>query len=213
MRFVAFLVVSLFALQALSAEPREIPLKEIWAYSMPGTRNVQELEPKPAQPLSSRGINEFTERSNVWKVMKTLDRRPKEGERAGPAFVVMGTKKHALQSATEILTSGKEAKKSFPPHSDLSLVFYSYLCGRQVRLVTVEVSQKTILVKYQFVSNQRGIMSAHFALIPLGKLEEGTYEVKIDEIEAVNEQRNKVAPLRSPERFVSDSFSFLVRKE
>jgi hypothetical protein len=37
--------------------------------------------------------------------------------------------------------------------------------------------------------------------------------VKVDQVQAVNEQSEPVALVRDPQRFVSDSFSFSVQRE
>ncbi len=195
---------------APAKDATSIPLDQIWAYDIPGARDMHELEPKPDPTLS---VDEFARRSDIWKISKVLSRFPKEGTKAGSAFLVVGTGKEALTQAEAVFSSGKDTRNFFPPDSDLSLVFYSQICGRYVRITSVERSADAITVKYQFVAHQTPLMSKHFALIPIGKLPEGTYQVKIEQLEAVDEQGRPVAPMPDPRRFVSDSFSFTVRRE
>ena len=187
-----------------------IPLDQIWAYDMPRTRDVRELEPKANPTLS---IEELTRRLDVWKILKVLKDRPSEGETAGSAFVVLGVGKEALKNAEAVFSSGKDTRKVLPADTELSLVFYSYMCGRYVRLVSVERSPNQITVKYQFVAHQTENMSTHFALIPLGKLSAGTFQVKIEQLEPIDEQGRSVAPISNPQRLVCDSFSFDVQRE
>jgi hypothetical protein len=193
------------------AKTQTIPLDQIWAYKMPGTRDVRELEPKPK---SAATIDELARQSDFWKIMKVLDRRPKEGEKAGHAFVVVGTGKQALKNASAVFVEkDKDRPTIVPAETDLSIVFYSHNCGRYVRLVNVEQSPQLISVKYQFVNHVQQEMTRHFALIPIGKLPEGNVHVKIKEVPPVDERGQRVAPLRDPLRLVSGSFSFAVRKQ
>jgi len=187
-----------------------IPLDQVWAYGMPGTRDVRELEPKADPNLS---IEELYRRLDVWKILKVLNRRPKEGEKAGPGFTVAGTGKEALENAEDVFTSGKEAPRVFPPDAELTLVFYSHMCGRYVRVVSVEQSPESITVKYQLISHMTAEMTTHFALIPLGTLPEGMYQVKIEQLEPVDERGRPVSPIRDPQQLVCDSFSFTVQRE
>ncbi len=189
-----------------------IPLHEIWAYKMPGTRDVRELEPKPEIAAT---IDELARHSDVWKILKVLDGRPKEGEKAGPAFVVVGTGREALVNAAVVITNlmkEKESPTAVPPNTDVSLMFYSHLCGRYVQLVSVELSPQLITIRYRFVDHVQQIMTAHFALVPLGKLREGKVQVKVEQLPPIDECGQPVAPLGDPLRFVSQSFSFAVQK-
>lgn len=200
--------------ESTSAEDSEpIPLERVWAYQMPGTLNVRDLEARPERTDAIDGIKEHTNQSNVSKILKVLNRRPDDGETAGPAFVVLGNGKTALKNAADILSREEKASTVFPPGEDLSLVFFSHSCGRYVRLVAVEQSPGLIVAKYQFVSHATTNMSRHFAIIPLGALSEGGYQVKIEQVEPVDQQGKSAAPIHEPQRLVCGSFSFRVRKE
>jgi len=213
----------------MAESPKEISLDQIWAYAIPGTRNVRDLEPKVdlkalADQLKDKSPDErdqwlkaeLTRRSDVLKILKVLNRRPVPDGKSGPAFIVIGTGKVALQNAQKVFSdgraeSGETMRTSFPPNTDLSLVWYSHMCGHYARLVPVELSPGVITVKYRFVSHQKGMMAAYFALIPVGSLSQGTYEVKIEQLEPTDELGRPID--KSPVCPVSDSFSFDVRRD
>lgn len=234
MKIMAFIVVALLTAHTFGAEPLEnestagskarakspddaskaitIPLDQIWAYEMPGTQDVRELEPKPKMAAT---IDELARHSDVYTILKVLGERPKESETANPAFVVVGTGRVALKNASAVFTSLKTKKNPpsvFPPDKELSLVFYSHPGGRYVRLVSVEESPLLITLKYQPIRRVQQLTTRHFALIPLGKLSKGTYVVKIVQLKSVDQGGHPVAPQREPQRFVSGSFSFTVQK-
>jgi hypothetical protein len=148
--------------QTPNEQPTQIPLDQIWGYNIPGTRDVRELEPK-ADPnilgdqlkglsrddAARRMIDEFTRRLDVWKILKVLKRRPMGGKDAGPAFIVMGIGKDALQNAEAVFSHTDDALRVLPTGTDLSLVFYSYMSSGRIHLVSVERLQQTITVKYR----------------------------------------------------------------
>ncbi len=230
MKIMAFIVVALLSLRTPSVEAQQnkseaeskartespddtskaktIPLDQIWAYEMPETRDVRKLEPKPKIAAT---IDELARQSDVWKILKVLGQRPKEGEKAGPAFVVVGVGKEALKNAAAVFKSSEKKEEPpavFPSDTDLSLVFYSHVGGRYVRLISVEESPELITLKYQPALRAQQITTRHFALIPLGKLPKGTYLVKIVQLQSVDQSGQPVSPQREPQRFVSGSFSF-----
>jgi hypothetical protein len=207
------MITILVCLFMVTAKPKAIPLDEIWAYQMPDTRDVTELQPKIPDP-GKLSKEELFRKSPILQIQRSLNERPKEGEKAGPAFVVVGTGEEALKNAHSVFVKKdeKEPVRFFPSDTDLSLVFYSYMSGRYVHIKSVEQSDKLITVKYQFVSHQTQEVTHHFALIPLGKLSPGTVQVKIKELPPVNEQNEEVERIPSPKSIVCDSFSFRVKE-
>lgn len=177
-----------------------IPLDQIWAWKMPGTKNVGKLDA------------DKTETGAIYQILASLSKRPKEGEKAGPAFVVEGTGEEALKKAADVLTKREEATPRVAADTDLSLVFYSYSCGQFVHIVSVEKAEKQIRVKYQFVGHPTTNMTSHFTLIPLGELPEGEVEVIIEQTPSIDERGEEQPPFRDLERLVSDSFTFEVHK-
>lgn len=192
---------------AFAAEPVAIRLDQIWGYDLPGTKDVRELEPK-ADPTMS--VDELQSHLDVWKILRVLNRRPQEGETAGPAFIVEGSGKKALEGAEEAFSSSDYAAV-LPADKDLTIVFYSHLCGRYVRLISVERLPRRIIVKYQFVAHQYGQMTTRFALIPIGAFSDGPLEVQIEQLDPINERGQPVRPVSHPEQFVCNSASYAVR--
>ena len=185
-----------------------VPLDQIWANDMPGTRNVRAIESQK-QP------------GQVWKleqsplyvqIFRSLHQFPKEGEKVGPAFVVEGTGKVALSNAHAIFTKQAAPESSFPPDTDLTLVFYSFIFGRYVWIESVEQAENLITVNYRFVSHMTAESTTHFALIPLGKLPNGKFRVEIKQLPPKSVHGQTVSLVSDPSRFVCDSFSFRVRK-
>jgi hypothetical protein len=161
--------------------PVEIPLKEIWALNIPGTRNVRELDPpRLRDPLTEE---EFIQTSLVEQIARSLNvtHWPKEGEDGGPAFVVVGEDLDALRQAQKVLAGELERNETVPGDKELTLVFYSYY-GRTVRLDAVERKNNEVVVKYHLHAHQSGVSTPHFALIPIGKLPPGQVAVTLERL-------------------------------
>jgi hypothetical protein len=197
-----------------SANAREIPLDSVWAFKMPDTRNIQELEPRLNPNLS---IEEMRKRSRLWQMRDVLRNRPKRGYKAGPAIVVVGKDKEALENAHAALLAkdkGKETPREMPLGKDLSLLFYSYLNGSYCKIVSAEIEDEgekatNVYVYYQFVGHSETISTAHFALIPLGqpRTREGIVRVYIEQVPPVN-QFGETLPKSDARHIVSDTFTF-----
>ena len=120
-----------------------IPLDQIWAWKMPGTKNLGTLD-----AVKTGGTTEHPIINNIGSV---LVRRPIKGEKARPAFVVEGIGKEALQNAQAVFKKGNTAADDMPGDTELSLVFYSYSSGQWVHLVSIEKFERVVTVKYRFV--------------------------------------------------------------
>ena len=208
--------IALAAAPSGRADAEPIPLEQIWAHGMPGTRDVRELEPKRDTSKLSR--SELLKGSLVLQIVQSLSSRewPKQGEQAGPAFAVEGVGREALANAQIFLANrGKviegPSARWFPADTDLSLVFYSYSCTRYVRIVSVDQNDNQVIVKYRFVSHLSANMTTHFALIPLGKLQPGAVRVTIEQMPPVNEFGMEDTPLRNSRKYVCESTSFGIK--
>jgi hypothetical protein len=166
------------------SELATIPLDQIWAFDMPGTHDVQELEPdkfgEHTRGLPSAERSRLLDESITDQIRVALDKdRPSKGTIAKPGFAVLGTGAEALQGAYDVLVKKKTPDKSFPLGSNVTLVFFSHLCGQYVHLVDVERKRNAIKIQYQFVPHMNADLTWHFALIPVGKLPIGKYGVEI----------------------------------
>lgn len=185
-----------------------IPLDKIWGFDIPGTKDIRDLEPKSDPTLSAE---EYFRRSNVFKIHKNLNQRTKDGERAGQAFVVRGVGKTALENAETAFEKGRRDSTVLPPDVDVSLVFYSQMCGRYVRIKSVETTGNVVRLKYQFVGHATTEATTHFALIPLGKLTAGKYQVEIEESQAIDDRERPEKSVPDPKLFICDSCSFTIK--
>jgi hypothetical protein len=197
--FLRAMIVHMYVLLALffycsiscAEEAAEIPLSDIWAYEMPGTKDVRKLEPEvygdEAKSLPPQLRDELHRNSIIQNILNSLYiqpnpelglkalRKPKQG------FVVEGREKRALREASAVLGGDKQAKKSFLLDSDHTLVFYSLDSGVFVHVVSAEIHGNQIEIHFRFVPHLTDISSSHFALIPLPKLSIGRYRVAMIE--------------------------------
>jgi hypothetical protein len=190
-----------------------IPLDQIWAYEMPGTRDIRELEPLDVHDPS---FKELYSQSRLRKIARFLSTYvPESGAKAPPAFVVIGEHKEALSNASAVFSKQqlKQTKnQSVPRDTNLFLVFYSYVTGWQSQINSIERSSNQITVRYQFISpREPSAATPRFALIPIGKLSPGRVQVEIKELPPVDYQGEPVMPTQKSERFVCGSFSFDVQ--
>jgi len=194
-------------------KPRTIPLNEIWAYQMPGTKDVRELEPK--LDVHDPNFKELWERSLVRGIASYLSTYvPDRGELAGPAFIVVGTGKEALKNAHAELVKDRGATRNsnVSANTELTLVFYSYVTGWHLRLKSIEKSPSVVTIKYQFVAPREPAFAAtRFALVPIGKLTKGEVKVEVEQLPPVDYAGRAMPPKRDADRFVCGSFSFEVR--
>jgi hypothetical protein len=188
---VAILLALLFCCSVGRAEDvKQIPLSQIWAYNMPSTRDVQELEPeaygREARSLSEAEQFERINKSIIQQIRLSLQLEPDTDAQGrtikrepGKAFAVVGTGKEALIEAKAILSGRKEPQNTFPAKSKLSIVFHSLEAGSYVHLTSVERMDNRIIIHFQFVPHFTAVVSSHFALIPVVDLPSGKIEVQI----------------------------------
>jgi len=199
---------------AIAAEPEksiEIPLKQIWAADMPDTRNIRELEPRtPGDrrkfgPLMTGIHKELMQDNERWG-------RPD----AGRAFVVPGKDIEALNYAYDIVFGSHWEGPKVVAAKEVSLVFFARQSGQYVHVEKVQREGMVITVQYRFVAHRNRNRTAHFALIPLGSLRPGEYDVRTVQL-PVRYHPNEQGPVFLPPleekrvmRTVSQPFSFKV---
>ncbi|MEX2309626.1 MAG: hypothetical protein WD738_18790 [Pirellulales bacterium] len=182
------------------AEAVTIPLDRIWAREMPGTRDIEKLDPK--RPL-------------VYEIRRAIGFPPKDKE-AQPAFAVLGTGLDALREAHAVFVEKKKPRDRFPAASEVSVVFFSYQFGPYVHVHEIARQGNIVDIRYRFVPHEEQITAEGIALIPLGKLGAGKYRVDI--IQTPMEQKYLDKGFRpvseaNARRIVSRSFSFAVSEQ
>ncbi len=224
MRRLLFIAVCLFCgtvivpAQSEKSKAVEIPLKSIWAHEMPGTRDVRELEPD----VFGEGTKDISRKERVRRETASLFNRigsempfAREGVIARPGFAVLGTGLQSLRNAKVALVKQKKPAQPFSSESDISIFFFSSSFGQYVHLDHVERRGKTIKIAYRFVPHETKQMTAHYALIPLGKLPIGKYRVDIVRLPLEQKYVEKGFKSVEPQwesRVVCQPFSFTVAK-
>jgi hypothetical protein len=214
---IGLIVTAIICAQAIAdpanEKPKTIPLDTIWAYEMPGTKDVRELEPK--LDVHDPGFKELFQRSKVHQMVSFLSGgTPGQGEKARPGFVVVGTDKKSLANAREMLLDRNRERKqqAVPKDTELSLVFYHYATGWHPQINSVEQWRNSVIVKYQFINPEEpSFGAARFALIPLGKLPAGRVNVKFEQAPPVDFKGQPSQQKPNTERIVCGSFSFDVQ--
>lgn len=165
-------------------QTQTIQRDQIWAFEMPGTHDIRELEPdkfgEHTRALPSAERFKLLSESMTDKIRAALDKdRPNKDGVAKQGFAVLGTGAEALQGAYDVLANGHKPAESFPTVSNVTLVFFSHSFGDYVQLEKAERNGKSVEVRYRFVPHNSKNMAWEIALIPLGKLPPDTYNVKL----------------------------------
>ena len=106
------------------------------------------------------------------EVVRSLWKPSPEGKPAKTAFAVQGAGLEALRNSYEVLVDKKEAKQSFDPETEISVVLFANSHRWYVHLESVE-KKNIIAINYKMIMHETEDSSEHFALIPLGKLLSG----------------------------------------
>lgn len=192
--------------QNKKTEAVEIPLKSIWAHAMPGTRDIHELE-KAALPAKQAASLD----NQIGDALQFL---PK-GKTTAKGFAVVGTEKEAVTKALAALVNKQQPRQTFLADAQVFVFFYSHSFGQYVHLDNVERRDKTVKIAYRFVPHATKQLTAHYALIPLGKLPVGKYRVDIVRLpleQKYIDQGFKPVDSQWDNRVVCEPFSFEIVK-
>lgn len=180
-------------------DSRKIPLSEIWSYGMPGTRDMRELSnqvgKQAGQPKS---------------ILAELAKLPPEGKPAIDAFTVRGTGLEAFRNSIEVLVDKKRPERAFTSDMEITIAFFSYGSNWYVHLQPAELKSGTITINYNMILHETEEATAYFALIPLGKLPSGKYQVEMipTQLNTAGDPLNEDGiPL-----IVNEPFSFTVKE-
>jgi hypothetical protein len=194
----------------------EIPLKEIWAFDMPDTRDVRELESEAfgeqAKGLPVEQQADLQNQSLIGQIRESL--KWKDNAKAERGFALSGTGLDALKTAFEVLTGKSQRSDSLPSDGEVTVVFFSRQSGSHVQIYQVVRNGNIIEVRYRFAPHDDAYQTEHFALIPLGKLPRGLYQVKV--VRGPMEDKNTSVGFTEKKdsdasRIVSRSFKFGVK--
>jgi hypothetical protein len=170
-------------------ETETIRLDQIWAYQMPGTRNILDLVAKIGSEqraeLGIESAHEVTPKK-IWaelaiSLSEVSSFWPGPGRDARKAFAVSGCDVEALLQAYGVIVRGDTPSKSFSSRKPITIVFFTYQCPNYVHLDSVERCENEIAIRYRFMQPVNRIQSVQLALVPLGRLPIGKYDVAIDQ--------------------------------
>ncbi len=206
---IAFAIIVVPPAIALAEEkPVEIPLKEIWALDMPGTRDIKELGDGKAKG----------------SLLEPLLKQIQETWHNEHGVAVEGEAREALQHFQRYAFKPPESKaapRSSIPRDDgihlsaaapASLAFFTRRTDVRVQLKSIERGKTGFRVKYCFAPLGAGEGLHQLALIPVGKLPRGQYSVIVERLPA--DKNHLDAGFNEPPREKGDdvcgSFSFIV---
>jgi len=171
---------------AAGANPIAIPLDQIWAWDMPGTKDVRQLEGQgkfKGMGFTDRVQNSLATNTH-WRLNHVFVLKGNKRVRiAGSAFVVDAVDLAALKKANAIFAKEQEPRDSFKASRALTLVFYASGSSRSVRIKEVLKGKNEIVVKYHFHVHGHRTTSKYYALVPLGNDLSGRIKVTIERTE------------------------------
>jgi len=192
-----------------------IPLDEVWGYRMPGTKDIVDIEPNSDSfktMLARERIKNSLVTNTRWRLNSNF--KPKNRADVGTAFVVPMIDLEALKEANAIIAGEKKRAEQLPAGQPLTLVFYSFSCGRNVRLDKITKSEGEMVLEYHFHIHGELTSSPYFALIPIGIFPPGNVNIKIKRLPETEGKNvwGTFPPLDAKEsrRIVCDSFVFKV---
>lgn len=216
-------ILALLIICCANSSAQEIPLSEIWALDMPGTKDVYGLgfaEPDRHRDAGMGPVEFRAMRKEAIDQMSLALYEKLPSERAAKGFIVpWNPNSHMLKRAGSILREAKRYDhfdvdiKEYPKGSDITLIYFSHPSSCYNHIKEIKREGHEITVKYQLVPHYTVDSTAHFALIPLENLEVGEYEVKFEQLRM--EQKFEKAgfiPFSSTQRrrYVCNDFSFRI---
>jgi hypothetical protein len=187
--------------EGLDAQSKEIPLDQVWGYNLPGTRDIAGIpipETDPQEGVVGRNYEQFKQQreSAIEQMRRALMTKPPT-ERTSQALILArqpdfftlqkaSTFVAGLQHGKVKLTTGNYTVRA---GEQATLIFFSHPSSYYVRLRKVEQVENEITVRYQFEPHGSPEVTVHFALIPLGELPVGEYQVRFEQIPLAEEYR------------------------
>jgi len=185
-------ILALLAICCSTSSAQEIPLSEIWALNMPGTKDVYGLGFAESDKRRYAGwgpteFREMRERSINQMMLALSDKLP--SEKAARGFIVpWQSNSQVLKRIGELIRTAKKNEifdidvKEYPKGSDVTLIYFSYPSSYYNHIKEVERDGHKITVGYQLVPHYSGDSTVNFALIPLKDLPAGEIQVKFRQL-------------------------------
>lgn len=181
----SLLVIVLCSSINYAEESMEIPLGDMWGIEIEGTKSpgkfiptrpILQLADETNDKLAHYAIHEWVKQQPTAAIHRNLSCRTE----FGPGFVVGSVDTAALLSAKVILCDGAEPSDTFSTNHALTLILYTGSIDI-FDLKPVKRKGNRIEVEYETPDNPFPTLAItpRFAMIPLGKLPRGTYEVVI----------------------------------
>lgn len=183
-----YLAAILLCSQAAAAE---IPLDSVWGFDLPDTQDIAGIT-LPAVEDAPPGLDyaQYRRRREfaVEQFRQALILKPPT-ELAYPAFVFPHPPGfhtlHHVSSRVGGFPRGelprvREYLKTVEAGDAMTLVVFSHPCAYYWRLLKIEREENRFTVHYQFQPHYTPEVTCHFALIPIGELEPGDYEVRLE---------------------------------
>ncbi len=182
-RYSFFLVLVLCCSISAAKEAVEIPLSEVWGMNLPGMKPVAHLEPeshgKQGETLSDEERGQRRINSMTYQLIRALSPDLRNEIPILPGFAVLGKGREALENAHAVLVKDQPIQNSFPEDRVVSAIFFAQVIYR-LHLTRVERIGNSITIEYCLAPEaSRNIVSPKLAIIPLGKLQPGKFQVNI----------------------------------
>jgi hypothetical protein len=206
-----------------------IPLNDIWGNISLQSRPLRSLEPEfftyrdtpekieEFKQLSPEQIEALARKADdsltkpIERAMSALIRSKETTPR--PGFAVKGNGRDALKGVHDVLVRGRKTVDRFSPASDVSVVFFSYPTQPNVAFDRVERTRNKVTIYYMLLTHLAQNVSWRLAIIPLGKLPPGTYDVELirsPKEKDVNEPNFPPVRPKLEDKIICKPFKFVV---
>lgn len=190
-----FLALLLASISSVAAETT-IPLGQIYGHRMPGTIKLSDAVTPGRVPPEKEWVSSI----------RLMLARPKSGK-DDPGFAVRAVGPLALEEFHAKLAGLSGDPQPLTTSDRVSIGFHSRELARYVHLTSVSRNGDTFTLRYRFVLHESQETTTHFALVPVGKLDAGRYEVRVVLSEEASTEEKELA-----ERFVCESYQFDVHE-
>jgi hypothetical protein len=212
-----------------AANTLEVPFDQIWGFNLsPGMHEMSASKKNdnprsdPSVPPTPESVQRAWELSSwvapegplLEPIIRSLKWVPVD-RKTDSGFAVSGRDMGALQAAYDVLISHKSIQNTFAQDSEISLIFFASPVGEPLVFDSVTRDGSIIELKYHLVYSQVHDSWPSFAIIPVGKLPSGNYEVRITRLRIEQKMNGAIMPPLGPEwegRIACQPFSFTVKE-